>query len=259
MRSQRNFSQGSLSLAILLSLLGGIPVALAMPQQTANSIRYQKADVILPTVPPTPPPPGKRQPGGGLSGEALVCPPKQQALTALTPASVHGVTLSEKPTFWFYMPYTSEEVASGEFSILTWDEEQRVYETAFELPDTAGLVSITLPDSEEFNLQEDVPYHWYVNLNCDSNTDSKSELKIDGWVQRIAHTPERRQQVSSTSPDIWYDAVAQLAAQLQDPALETAVLRQTWTELLESVDLGDLAPAPIVGPVRLEPIPSPSE
>ena len=174
-------------------------------------------------------------------------------MTALTPLNVQGVTLSQQPTFWFYTPYTSEDVRLGQFSLFSADDSQRLYRTSFQLPKTPGLVSISWPDSVEFSLQQDLDYHWYLTLFCTPNQTSRPDFTLNGWVRRLASTPERRQQISQVSdaePPIWYDTVDFIAAQLLTPSpATTSSLRQDWTKLLNSVGLAELSPKPVLGPV----------
>lgn len=247
MRSQNSLAPVGFSLALLLSQLSLMPAALAIPNPIDNG-REQIAD--LPPVPTTPPPPpdGNRTPGGGL-GDQAVCPQKPQDLTAITPMNVHGKTLSEHPTFWFYMPYTAAEVPGGEFTVLTRDEENEIYTTSFTLPDQSGLVSISLPASAEYSLEEGQYYHWYLNLDCAASTDSQNDLNIDGWVQRVTATPERKAQVDNTSPEIWYDAIDHLADQLRSNSTNRSTMEQTWTALLKLVELCDFTEEPLVGSV----------
>ena len=250
MRSQNRLALVSFSLALFLTPIALIPFAAAIPNPIDNG-RGHKAD--LPDAPATPPPPpGRRQPGGSLSGEQAVCPERPQALTAITPVDVHGKTLSEHPTFWFYTPYTADEVQSGEFSILTRNEDQRIYETSFILPEQPGLVSVTLPDDGSVNLEAGQYYHWYLSLSCVSATEAKTNLNIDGWVQRLEPTPELEVQVGNPSSDIWYDVVDNLAIQMQtSPDENETELEQAWVELLNSVDLSEFIQKPIIGPVLL--------
>ena len=243
----------SFTLAILLGLMNSRPAASHPADggqtEARNQTSRQASESPLPPPPATPPPAGQRTPGGGLSGEDAGCPQKSQTLTALTPVNGQGATLSEQPTFWFYIPYTPEEIRRGEFSLLTQDETQRLYRTSFELPETPGLVSIQWPNSTAFSLLEDQYYHWYVNLYCAANLTTQPDLKINGWVQRLAWTPEREYQVNTASAEIWYDAIARLAERLQTTSPETTRLRQDWAELLDLVELSELTPAPLVGPV----------
>ncbi|MEL6130204.1 MAG: DUF928 domain-containing protein [Cyanobacteria bacterium J06554_1] len=247
MRSQNRLAPISFTLAILLSQLGFIPLASALPNSTSHHSKQ-----ALPPVPITPaPPPGNRTPGGGLDGEPSVCPAKPQELTAITPVDAHGKTLAEHPTFWFYMPYTADEVAGGEFLILTEDEERYVYQTSFKLPEQPGLISITLPAEESASLKEDTYYHWYLNLYCAPDATTETDLNIDGWVQRVSSTSATRQPSSNLSADIWYDTIDYIAKQLYTPSIDSNGLGQLWTDLLESVELEEFTQEPVVGPVVL--------
>ncbi|NEQ50072.1 MAG: DUF928 domain-containing protein [Leptolyngbya sp. SIO3F4] len=247
MRSQKLLAPISLTLAVLLSQFGVIPLASAIP----NPIDNGKQET-LPRVPTTPPPQetgrtGNRTPGGGLDGEQSVCPAKNQELTAITPSTVYGKTLSAHPTFWFYMPYTADEVEQGEFTILTEDEFERVYQTSFKLPERPGFVSITLPMAESSGLEMGKDYHWYLELSCIADEESKTDLNIDGWVQRISSTPELENKVINLSPEVWYDSFDYLAKQLQSGA----GFGQAWVDVLQSVELEQFTQEPLVGPVML--------
>lgn len=238
MRSQNRLAPVSFTLALVLSQIGVMPLASAIP----NPIDNGNKQALPRRVPPTRrPPPGNRTPGGGL-GEP-VCPTKPQKLTAITPIDVHGNTLSAAPTFWFYVPYTTDEVESGEFSVLTEDESDRVYKTTFKLPDQPGFVSITLPETA--GLQEEAYYHWYLELNCAADSDARAALTVDGWVQRIPSTPELEDEIESLSSDVWYDSLDRLAQQLQNGT----GARPAWDALLSSVGLDELTEAPVIGPV----------
>ncbi len=250
MRSQKRLALVSFTLALLLSQVDLIPAVSAIPNPIDNG-SHQKSN-HLPPPPTTPiPPDGNRVPGGSLSGDQALCPPKAQQLTAITPISAHGKTRSGHPTFWFYMPYTTAEVQKGEFSVLTQDEDERIYETSFQLPAQPGFVSITLPTDEALSLEAGRYYHWYLNLSCVSTAEAKTDLNIDGWVQRVESTSEVEAQDGDDSSDIWYDVVDDLAAQLQTVSDDQADLEQAWAELLESIDLDALTQEPVVGPVMV--------
>lgn len=248
MRSQNRLAPISFTLAALLSQLALPPTASAIPNPIDNG-RGRKAEE-LPPEPATPPPDGNRTPGGGLGNQAA-CPEKPQKLTAITPLNAHGKSLSDAPTFWFYMPYTAAEVNGGEFSVLTPDEEQHIYHTELTLPDQPGLVSITIPASEATDLEPGQYYHWYLNLYCESANQSETNLNIDGWVQHLASTPDLEQQVEDSSPEIWYDAINDLAGQLQYACATTkSEHQQTWTTLLQAVELEHFSQTPFIGPVQ---------
>ena len=234
----------SLMLAVLLSQLSIMPMVSAIPNPIDNGKQQP-----LPDPPPTDKPEreGNRTPGGGLGEELSICPAKDQELTAITPLNVNGKTLSSHPTFWFYMPYTADEIDQGEFTIVTEDEIEYVYQTGFELPAQPGFVSITLPQSDSPGLEIGEEYHWYLELSCIASEEATSDLNIDGWVERIASTPDLQTRVMNLAPEIWYDSFDYLAEQLQSGAGAA----QSLVDLLTSVELEQFTEEPVVGPVIL--------
>ncbi len=202
-----------------------------------------------PPPPPRTPPDNQTKPGGGLNGSNSSCKSTSKPLTALIPVKNPVLTTREHPTFLFYVPYASDDVRFGEFSLLVGpDEKQKLYKTRFTLPQTPGIVSITLPSAPEYALEEGQYYHWYLKLYCQTNTSSQPSVDVNGWVQRVALTPERERQIKAASPDVWYDTSANLALSLR-ASPQDAKLRNDWVNLLKSIGLEDLAQEPLVGPV----------
>lgn len=213
--------------------------------QTPTNTRLSQT----PPPPPRTPPPNQSKPGGGLDASQSTCKNTSKPLTALIPVKNPVLTTSKHPTLLFYVPYSSDEVRYGEFSLLVWPEEKkRIYKTRFTLPKTPGIVSITLPSSPEYALEEGQYYHWYVKFYCQGNTSSQPDLDVNGWVQRVALTPERERQINAATPDVWYDGLANLANRLRTSP-QDATLRNNWANLLKSINAEDLAQEPLVGSV----------
>lgn len=233
-----------------------LPIALALALAMSSFLSYPTRaqipkDTLLSQTPPPPPrtpPPNQTIPGGGLAPSNPACKSTSKPLTALIPVKNPVFTTSEYPTFLFYVPYKANEVRQGEFSLLVWpDEKTRIYKTQFTLQKTPGIVSITLPSAPEYALQQGKSYHWYFKLYCQTNTSSQPDLDVNGWVQRVALTPRDRVG-NAAAPDIWYDALANLAQSLRiEP--QNALLRNNWVNLLKFIGLEDLAPEPLVGSV----------
>lgn len=199
-----------------------------------------------PEPPQTPPPSGNREPGGGLGESSLSCKSTNKPLTALMPINSQGKTISQHPTFWFYIPYAPEDIHSAEFSLLTEDERTRIYQASFQLPATPGIISISLPSSLPSPLEEGKFYHWYLKLSCAGNTSSQSERVVNGWVQRVTTTSNPSS--GAATPDLWYDTLTDLAnRRLASPQDEK--LKNDWANLLKSVGLEGLAQEPLVGSV----------
>lgn len=207
----------------------------------------------LPEPPPAPPPPGNPVPGGTY-GPPPQCKSTAKILHALIPQKNlgslligQGLTTSQYPTFWVYVPYAPEDISSGEFSLHN-RRGQTLYRTSFSLPKTSGIVSIQLPLEQKYALEDGQFYHWYFTINCGSNTSSKPDLVVDGWVRRVALTPDYERQINTAQPDIWYDALTRLA-NLRLTSPQDDKLKKDWNNLLNSVGLDQLVQEQLVGSV----------
>lgn len=231
---------------------------------------------------PRPPrrlPPNQVQPGGGLDAAVQACMSQTEALTALVPVENPVYTASAHPTFLFYLPDTPESIQYAEFILLSADEKEQIYATQF-VPDAAGIVSVSLPEAGA-GLALDQPYHWYLNVHCQTVASVPS---VNGWVQRVAgadvtaqrsgEMTARPNSLSSTSnavvdtaiemdlegdvvlPELWYDAIAQTAASIRsmqangDMQGANSALQAQWSAWLTAAGLDDVIGRPIVGPVN---------
>jgi hypothetical protein len=232
-------------LLIISTLVLGLTAA-----SNHGAIAQMSPDLVLSQLPPPAPrtpPPNKTDVGGGLN-DSHSCGTAQEQLMALLPTKNPVQTISAHPTILFYIPYRTEDIALGEFSVLTWpDEITRVYRTQFTLLQTSGIASISLPNLPQSALEEGKFYHWYIKLYCQGNHEP---LVVHGWIQRVTATPERKQQIETSSPDVWYDSIARLGDRLRtDP--QNNELRARWRKLLTLIGTENLAQKSIVGPVQL--------
>ena len=90
-------------------------------------------------------------PSGGAPGKrkdaaSRDCPVTAKPLTALVPRTNIGLTISERPNFWFYMPY--QPTSPTEFILLD-NKKNLVYKTTFEVKNTPGIINISLPQNVE--------------------------------------------------------------------------------------------------------------
>ncbi|MEO6862605.1 MAG: DUF928 domain-containing protein [Microcoleus sp.] len=196
---------------------------------------------------PNTPPDSNTKPGGGLD-PSKSCKRINKVLTLLTPRINPVFTTSSHPTFWFYIPYASEDIKKGEFVLVTQDEKTLVYKASFQLPKTPGIVNITLPASPNYTLTERQSYHWYLKIYCQTNTNNRADLVTDGWVQRVAATPETERLINAGAPNIWYDSLTRLGNLLLASPTEEKV-RSDWNKLLESIGEKELIQEPLAGPV----------
>ncbi len=239
----------TLGLGILgLALLGGI----SFPSVAQTVV--QRSSPPLPPPPPSTPPPNSTRSGGSLGASSTCVNSAQtdvqtdsQTLIALVPIENPVLTTSAHPTFLFYVPYGSKQVKFGEFSVLTGSAETtRLYRTRFTLPETPGIVSISLPSNSEA-IAKDVFYHWYFKLYCQENTSSRADLEVNGWVKRVE--PIAAQSDQTAMPVVWYDTIADLADRLRTSPQDSA-LKNRWRALLTLIRAEDLAEKPFVGSVH---------
>lgn len=182
---------------------------------------------------------GNRSSGAGRGN----CPAVKPPLTALIPTSNFGTTLAERPTLWFYVPYSAQQVNSGEF-ILQDSEGNDIIRTPFKLPNQPGYISFHFPSTAP-SLEINKEYRWYFNLYCDAKKAS-SPITVEGWIQRIQITPEMQSQISGNQSQkylvyeqngIWFDAIANLAElRIKNPGSPS--LSEAWNRLFKAQGVG---------------------
>jgi hypothetical protein len=156
------------------------------------------------------------------------------------------------------MPQTP--VTSAEFVLIDEENQRQVYATTFAVPQSEGIVSISLPEDVP-PLAREKDYHWYVSLICDSE-DRAGDIYVDGWVRRIAPDSALMDRLQQASPltrvnlyresGIWYDAL-EVLAQTYPQSPDRAALATKWQSLLRSVGLNEVAQEGLYGvsPVRV--------
>jgi hypothetical protein len=192
--------------------------------------------------------PPEREPAGTRGS----CEKTDQPFTPLLPVSksgFSGYTLTEHPTFWFYVPYKITSVTSGKFSLQD-EEGNTFYRTSFKLPNTPGFVSVSVPTTEK-PLEKNKTYNWKFTLSCASqDSEQPPQVWHMGTVQRV-DMPALETQLKTANLEertnlyiknnIWYDASTDLAKVRESP--------QAWRNLLKAIGLEQLAQEPIVGSV----------
>lgn len=190
--------------------------------------------------------------GGGGRRNELCVSSSEKPLTALTPRNQVGLTVSESPTFFGYIPKSSAK--AGEF-ILMNQSNRVIYRTSFEIPSQPGIVSINLPAKELPPLEVGKMYQWYLVLVCNPDDRSDDEISAAGWIQRTQSSQALVNQLQTATPStrpavyaadgIWYEALASLVAlrreQPNDPKLVS-----DWEKLLKSVGLQGFIQEPLV-------------
>ena len=231
-----------MQLQLVLPLIWAIESGLPIANWTYSPIQQQISKTTQ-----TPPDPNTTQ-GGGLDPSNSSCTKTKQPLTALIPPKNLGLTTSARPTFWFYIPYIREDIKRGEFVILTQDEKTVIYETTFQLSQTPGIVSISIPLSSKSALEETKVYRWFLRIYCNKSRTDRADLVVDGSVKRVEMTAERERLINAASPDIWYDSLTRLGDVLSSSPQDEK-FKNDWNKLLESIGRKELSKEPLVGPV----------
>lgn len=220
-------------------------------------------------VPPTPPPglgpiSGRR---GGM-GSRNDCPAVETPLTALVPiqervasgkqtntstvVDVWGLTTSERPTFWFYVPYSN---MNAEF-VLQDTEENEIYKNQnITLTAKSGVIGISLP-STVTPLQVGKTYRWFFKIRCNQKQTTSVPIYVEGDIQRVKLNPILEQQLQEATDSrqkiaiyaangIWFDALTALG-QLRLANSHDGSLAADWQSLLQSVKLENIAAFPLV-------------
>jgi Domain of Unknown Function (DUF928) len=190
------------------------------------------------------------------------CPAVKTPLIALVPflqggtksVDVWGLSTSERPTFWFYLPYTKNFAnVSAEF-VLQDSEENDVYKNAVALPAKVGVIGVPLP-STVAPLQIGKTYRWFFKVICTKEAGSPP-INVEGDIQRVTlQANEESQLASATDPrekisiyaasGIWFDSLT-LLAQLRFQSPNDTSLVADWQSLLQSIGLENLANASLV-------------
>lgn len=215
------------------------PVALKFP-------RFQSWQISQKFIPPNRNAP--QTTAGGATRRGSWYLESKETLTALMPLNKSGLTLAERPTFYWFIPQIPVETAR--FSLL--DGDDIVYETTFKLPKQLGIIGFTLP-SKAPSLKVGKKYHWYMSIAHGSEEVGEG-ITVDGWVERIEPTTDLSKQLARTNPKqlsqvyaasgIWYEVLHTLVQQrLSDPSDRTVIAN--WQELLESVGLKNLVSKPL--------------
>lgn len=207
----------------------------------------------------TPEPPADRGTPGHREGAASRG--NRKLLTALVPAfegtsddplseSVLGLTLEERPTFWFYIPKPFTPTTELEF-MLEDEHGNQLYQSSFTVSKTSsGIVSIELPPTVEA-LEVGKRYHWHFKIYLYPNFPTS----VDGWVQRVPLKSSLQTQLEQATPQqeaaiyaangIWHEAITSLA-QLRRQRPEDREINDNWSKLLQDVQLEAIAQEPII-------------
>ncbi|MCF2146379.1 DUF928 domain-containing protein [Desmonostoc muscorum LEGE 12446] len=222
---------------------------------------------------PPPPPPDRSATGSRGGAASRGCNTANQTVTALVPTyqqtlkqseqmvvpiiQVWGLTNSEHPDFFFFVPYDASSIANIEFVLKdeTSNKSQTLYRTYLTPPESPGIISVHLPPSATLS-EVGKMYHWFfkVRVQCDQKQPMKLDY-VNGWVQRVNQNSTLTEQFKQASIEqkarlyaangVWYDAIMTLA-KLRFTNPKNHTLLANWTTLLHSIGLEEIANKPLI-------------
>lgn len=232
-----------------------LTLAISWVVLSCTQVQSQPVNFLAPPPPPDIGEPGQRSEAGSRGCEDMQpLTSSHKQLTALVPVYsnselVLGATISPAPTFWFYIPY--KPPFPGKF-VLRDKDGNLVYQTDVTLPQTPGVVSLSLPRTVAPRLIGK-RYHWFLKIYCKGQ---KPPTFVEGWIQRNSLNPVLKSQLEKATPrsrvalyaanGIWFEALSTAGYLRRRDPKDTS-----WMALLRAVGLNDLANEPIL---RLEPI-----
>ncbi|MGK7889261.1 MAG: DUF928 domain-containing protein [Leptolyngbyaceae cyanobacterium] len=184
------------------------------------------------------------------AGTRETCPQTDYPLVALMPEGVNwSLTTQSYPTFWFYLPYTRDQVATAIFVLE--DETGVIYhELPIVLPEEPGFYRFTIPNNLP-PLQAEVEYFWALKLFC--SLDSIVPIFVNGEVEFAEVDATLQSDYQAYIDDrIWLDAVNLLMQQrIQEP--DNLDLFKDWQRLMLS---GGITPEEVPAmPIYAMPLP----
>ncbi|MEO1432928.1 MAG: DUF928 domain-containing protein [Cyanobacteria bacterium J06633_8] len=264
---KNNLQKIQITAALLASILVNLTFYKAIKAQSLIS----SSSSISFTAPPPPP----NRSGAGSRGAAASrgCGSDTQSLMALVPdyeetikvegenipvIKVWGLTTSDYPTFWFFVPYDKSSITKLEFVIK--DESQKpsktVYRTLLSKPEKPGIISVSTNKLIEPLQGNGTNYHWFLKVKYKCSPEKQEQLEtVNGWIQRTKLNSTFTQRLASATPleraalyaekGIWYDSLTALA-EIRISKPQNAPAMANWESLLKSEELDSFANYPLI-------------
>ena len=155
-------------------------------------------------------------------------------LTALVPKNEgRTLTIAVYPTSWVYIPYESKNVKYAELVLQNEAEQKEIDRIPYELQETPGIVSVTIPPKPEYSLETSNIDRWYFRVVCNN----ENRYAVGGFIQRVTLDSVEHNYGSYLSNYIWYDALTDLAQSLR-LAPQDRKLQQDWNNLMTAKGVG---------------------
>src|SRR4028119_97800 len=170
--------------AVMGQLIPGLPSGDKPPTESGGP-RF-----IQPTENIDDPPIGRvRSVRGGCASS------NQLSLTALVPKNKIGRTVSDYPTFFFYLPPTDAELAE---LILEDESGNLIYQQDLTIKNLSGVIGVSIPANTNMQpLEVGKSYTWKFTVVCDPEDRSSDQLET-GIVRRVELTADILGQLDAT-------------------------------------------------------------
>ncbi len=200
-------------------------------------------------------PPPSTNGGNDSGGSRGNCPLVAQTSNnlSLQPLVSAGLSATDAPTFWVYVPYSTTSSLHARLSVR--EEEDKETFTNKSMPVTLsgipGIIKLPLPKT----LEQGKIYRWSLTIVCNLDDESANPV-VSGLVKQIIPNSSLMNQLKTASSPreqaliyrkagYWYDALTILAEQrLRDRNNSQAV--KDWSDLLQSANLEAIGKQPIV-------------
>jgi hypothetical protein len=245
------------SIKLVFALIVGSFILLSFPQSTLTQENTETPENSELSPPPeTGTPEDASSPGGSRTDSDRIagCRGEKKFITSLIGNEIKELTVSKYPSFWFYVPYTFDEIDNLEFVLEDSQVKRIIYQTSIRLSEVAGIIEVALPHESQYSLEQDKNYIWYLKGHCSSNSQDEPDIALSGWVRRIPLDSQLQEQLETSGSQkyeiyiqntILYDAVTALAKQYQTNP-ESPQIKNAWINLLDLLGLEQLANEPFV-------------
>lgn len=218
-------------------------------------------------------PPDRGAPNRTADGGARGC----GQMTLLTPGDRGATTISGNPTFFWYINPTPDDPTKyrpiQKLAVVVINEkEEEIYAQMIDAPSEASIVSFKLPENDLPALEPGQWYNIFIGAYNQENPNIYEPCNsLSAWVKRQVLTDEQQQELNIVASneerlqfyiqhEIWYDALTTLADIIRQSP-HNSTLNLQWIQMLESIELGELANQPLLQPTQIvrhvEPNPHP--
>lgn len=237
----------------LTSLLFGSIVIIKplVTPRIASAIPLSQSRLLLALnleLPPKGAPVKRRNHAGTRDG---YCSSDQEVI-ALVPGTHLGLTVAERPTFWFHIPYETN-ILEAEF-LLEDNKGNEIHRQIVSLKNTPGIIKVRLPEIVS-PLEIKKRYRWNLSVICDPNNRLEGDVRVYGEVKRMPINSDLESQLKDKNQreriaiyaenGLWFDALTTLA-ELRSANSQDKALNDDWADLLQQVNLAEINSKPLV-------------